>query len=314
MKRASHGELWSLDLLDLRAFCVVVDRGSFTKAARVLGETKGSVSRRLSRLEDTLGCVLVQRSPRLVSPTAEGLSFRSRVGRALELIDDAGAELHDAKGAAQGHLRVTAPTDIALGVMVPHFASFATKYPNVQLDLMMTESILDFETHQIDVALRGTGGHLPDSTLIAHRLQEVEAGFYASPEYLSAHSLITEIANLADHRLLLPSTLQNTGTVAIKHRDTDESHTLPFRSALGASDFSFLHQMALAHVGIAVLGTNLACDEVKVGRLIRVLSDYYVFRGALYLMHRGSRFLAPKVRAFRDHILSAFNVQKKLSQ
>src|SRR4051812_1755005 len=90
------------DLQDLRAFCQVVDLGSITAAAKALGETKGSVSRRLSRLESTLGVVVVQRSPRRVQATEDGMAYRARVGRALELLDDAATQVQQALTAPHG--------------------------------------------------------------------------------------------------------------------------------------------------------------------------------------------------------------------
>src|SRR4051812_32831093 len=120
MKRDTAAAETSIaDLQDLRAFCQVVDLGSITAAAKALGETKGSVSRRLTRLERALGVVVVQRSPRRVQATEDGIAYRARVGRALELLDDAAVQVQQARTAPHGHLRITAATDIGLSVVAP---------------------------------------------------------------------------------------------------------------------------------------------------------------------------------------------------
>jgi len=157
------------DLRDLRAFCLVVDHGSLTAAAKPLGETKGSVSRRLSRLESALGVPLVRRSPRLVQPTEEGVLYQQRVGRALELLEDATDALKEAQGHPRGRLRVTAPPDFAHTVLAPVFARFCEAHRDISLELILTDRQLDFDAHQLDVALRLLDGQM---------------GFVASPAYL----------------------------------------------------------------------------------------------------------------------------------
>ena len=129
--QVSGSEPYNPEILELRAFCKVVDLGSITAAAKALGESKGNVSRRLTRLERGLGVALVRRSPRLVQATEDGLAYRMRVGRILELLDDASAAVQRAHGAPSGHLRVTAPIDLGLSIVAPLVTGFVERFPSL---------------------------------------------------------------------------------------------------------------------------------------------------------------------------------------
>ncbi len=299
------------DLLDLRAFCLVVDLGSITAAARTLGETKGSVSRRITRLEHALGVELLRRSPRLVQATEDGLAYRMRVGRALELLEDANAAVQQARASPSGHLRVTAPFDLGLSLLAPLSAGFAERYPEISLEMLLTEALLDFDAHQIDVALRATAS-LPDSSLIAHRLQHIELGLFAAPAYLRKHGPVRTPEDLAGHRLLLAQTARGHATIALQPRPgaRGERAELRVRAAIAASDYSFCREVALAGAGIALVPAVNVRGDLEAKRLVPVLKDHAIDGGApLYLVHPGTRFLPSKIRAFRDYLLDAFGVQ-----
>ncbi|WP_437317536.1 LysR family transcriptional regulator [Sorangium sp. So ce385] len=297
------------DLLDLRAFCLVVDLGSITAAARTLGETKGSVSRRITRLEHALGVELLRRSPRRVQATEDGLAYRMRVGRALELLEDAHAAVQQARARPSGHLRVTAPFDLGLSLLAPLSAGFAERYPEISVEMLLTEALLDFDAHQIDVALRATAS-LPDSSLIAYRLQHIEMGLFAAPAYLRKHGPVRRPEDLAAHRLLLAQTTRGHATLALQPRDGGDRAELRVRAAIAASDYSFCREAALAGAGIALVPAVNVRSDLDAKRLVPVLKDHAIDGAApLYLVHPGTRFLPSKIRAFRDYLLEAFGVQ-----
>lgn len=293
------------DLRDLRAFCLVVDHGSITAAAKRLGETKGSVSRRLSRLERQLDVVLLRRSPRLVQPTDDGVAYRARLGRALELLDDANAQLLDAHATPHGQLRVTAPTDIAVSVLAPAVASFSERYPDVTVEMVLTEQRLDFDADQIDVAIRATSTTLEDSALVGHRLTAVEGKFFAARAYLKKFGTPTTPDELAQHRVMIPQVVR--GRPLILHKGSEKKPcTARPKTSVVSSDFTFLRELAVRGVGIALLPSIITAADVAEKRLVPVLHEHLAFRGSLHLLHHGTRFLVPKVRAFRDHLLEHF--------
>jgi DNA-binding transcriptional LysR family regulator len=147
---------------DVRAYCAVVEFGTVSAAARLLGETKGSISRRVSRLEKRLGVALLARTPRAVSPTEEGAAFFERARESLRLLDDAMEAAQAARAEPQGHLRVTAPVDFGMDVLPPLLVRFRALHPGITVELLLDDARLDLAANRIDLALRATPGELPD--------------------------------------------------------------------------------------------------------------------------------------------------------
>lgn len=307
--QVAETETYNPDILELRAFCTVVDLGSITAAAKALCETKGNISRRLTRLERGLGVALVRRSPRLVQATEEGLAYRMRVGRVLELLDDANAAAQKERATPSGYLRVTAPIDLGLSIVAPLIAGFLERFPKLSLEMLLTEAFLDFEANQIDVALRASSS-LRDSSLVAHRLKQLKTSIVASPAYLKQHSPVRKPDDLLNHCLLLARTTRGHATLALVSKDGRDHARLRVRGAVSASDFSFCREAALARAGIAVVPTDIVQRDLDKKRLAPVLDDYEIEGSAdLYLVHTGARILPPKIIAFRDYMLDAFGVR-----
>jgi DNA-binding transcriptional LysR family regulator len=127
-------------LEDLRAFCAVAEFGTVSSAARQLGETKGSVSRRLSRLEQRLGVALLARTPRAVSLTEEGAAFYAKSHEALALLDDAAEGARQSRTMPSGHLRVTAPVDFGMDVLPELVVRFRARHPQITVELLLTDA------------------------------------------------------------------------------------------------------------------------------------------------------------------------------
>jgi DNA-binding transcriptional LysR family regulator len=302
-------ETTSTELQDLRAFCRVADLGSVTAASKTLGETKGSVSRRIARLERALGVELLRRSPRLVRVTEDGAAYRLRVGRALELLDEANSEVQHARTVPAGHLRVTAPYDLGVSVFAPLVAGFVERFPAVSVELLLTETIIDFDASNVDIALRASTG-LPDSSLVAHKLDDVSGGLFAAPRYLEAAGTPRRPDDLAQHRLLVSRVTRGSTNLVLRKRDGSAPVRLRVRVAITATDFTFCREAAVAGGGIALLPEVIARRDVEDGRLQPVLREYALLEASLYLVHPGTRFLLPKARAFRDYLLEAFAARK----
>jgi DNA-binding transcriptional LysR family regulator len=306
--RVAKSETCAAELVDLRAFCFVTDLGSVTAAAKAMGETKGSVSRRLTRLERAVGVSLLRRSPRSVQPTDDGLAYRLGVGRALELLDDANAAVQHARVTPRGILRVTAPSDLGVSVVAKLVAGFLERYPEISVEMLLTDAVLDFDAHQVDVALRASAG-LQDSSLIAHKLQDLQGGLYASPGYLKKHRPLRKPEDLAAHRLLLMRSARGQATVALWKQGERERTEIKVRAALSASDFSFVREAVLAGAGIGLLPYVIIDRDRDATKLVRVLDEYRFEGASLYLVHSGTRILPPRVRVFRDYILEAFSAR-----
>lgn len=290
------------DTQDLRAFCRVVDLGSITAAAATLGETKGSVSRRVARLERGLGVPLLVRTGRNVRPTEEGAVFRDRAAHALSVLDDAAASLRRLDTAPVGHLRVTAPPGIGTLVLGPVIAPFMEAYPGITLEILLTDEVLSFRDHGIDVALRAAAS-LPDSSLVAHKLLPIDAMLIAAPAYLERHGAPAEVADLARHRLLSPQPRSPMPPlVLVEEAPPGRRVEVTVRPRVVSPDVLILREAVLAGAGIGFSPLPMARADIDAGRLVRVLPAWRVTtRNALWLLHAGGP-LPPKVRAFRDFV------------
>jgi DNA-binding transcriptional LysR family regulator len=304
--KVSDSETLVGDLLDLRAFCLVADLRSVTSAAKIMGESKATVSRRITRLEQLLDVSLVRRSPRLVEPTEDGLAYRVRVGQVLELLGDANTTVRGARAVPSGQLRVTSPPEFN-GLLAPLVAAFGEQYPGVVVDLLVTGQVVDLETEHVDVALR-VATRLPDSQLVAHRLLDLTAIAVASPSYLERVRAPRRLEDLDDHRIVQIGASRIMRALPLSRVDGAGSPVeLRLVPAILATDMNFVKDAVLAGAGIAFLPTVVVDRELAERRLVHVLKAYRASGAALHLVHQGGRFLPPKVRAFRDFMLASFS-------
>ncbi len=258
--------------------------------------------------------VLLRRSPRLVQATEDGVAYRLRIGRAIELLDDANIAVQRARATPSGHLRVTAPLDLGVSIVAPLMGGFLDLYPDISLEMVLSQTVLDFDSNQIDVALRAIRT-MPDSSLIAYKLRELDTDLYASPSYVRKHGPLKRPDDIAQHRLLVLRSTRGHAVLALRAKSGGEQVRVRVRAAISASDFSFAQEAALAGAGIALLPSVVAKRDLDEGRLIPVLKDYTVGAGAaFYLVHQGTRFLPSKIRVFRDYMLDAFSVRVRRGQ
>lgn len=299
-----------VNLRDLRAFCSVVDQGSITAAAKDLRETKGAVSRRISRLEEKLGIALIQRVGGRAQATSEGVSYRQRAAEALEILDTAQAELRDQETMPQGRLRITAlHTHFNSGHLSDTLGRFMDAYPLVSLDVLITGDLLSFREDQIDFAFRMASGALQDSGHKAIFLAEVGLGFAASPEYLEKHGTPTHPSELLQHRLLAPRAFNNGIVIDMQPcGKPEQAQQFELQGHLLCQDSSFLREAALAGGGIFLMPPAMQESYLKSGQLVRVLADWESARDwNLYLVYPG-RPLSPKAEAFKNFIKKEFEV------
>lgn len=290
------------DVLDLRAFCLVVDLGSITLAAKKLRESKATLSRRISRLEGAIGVSLVKRSSRLVEATEDGAVYRERVGNVLELLGAANDEARHALKTPSGTLRITAGHEFN-SVLAPIVVAFAQRFPDVKIDMLVTQAVLDFDRDGVDVALR-VGRKLSDSSLITHKIMELDPVIVAAPEYVRSKPVVRSPADLTRHRVLSLSPA-NPHRLPIRHRTSGRESDLHLGTELISTDLNFLLELALAGGGIAVLPKVTVHRELADQRLVRLLADYEIPGAALFLLHRAARLVPPKIIAFREHVVQA---------
>lgn len=296
----ARSETFSGQLGDLRAFCAVVDLGTVTRAAEAIRETKGSVSRRISRLEATLGATLLARTSRAVSPTAEGLAFHARAQESLTILDEALETARDARTVPRGHLRVTTSIDFGVEVMPDLVAGFRILYPQITIELIVTDARLDLAANRIDLALR-LGPDVPDSGYRALLLAVPTIGLYAAPDYLVRKPAPIEIAGLIEHDIILPRERPGSAQLSLTDPEGREA-SITMHPAIRATDFATVLRLTTAGAGIGFVPGLVAARSVLSGGLIRVLPHWQTRGGALSAISLAGRELPARVRLFREHV------------
>jgi DNA-binding transcriptional LysR family regulator len=295
------------DTGDLLAFCRVVDLGSMTTAGRALGESKATVSRRVARLEELLGTPLLRRDGRSVSPTEEGRLYREKAGVALEVLGVAAESLRAVHASPSGLLRVTAPLGLPGALLRPILPGFLATYPDIRVELVLTEAVLSFREHQVDVAFR-FAQTLPDSSLIAHPLDTLVAVLVAAPAYVARRGTPAHPNELPAYDVMT-APVEEVRTLRFQPEDGGSPVTVSVPGRVLTHDFLFTHDLALAGAGITVAPLRLVEPDLRAGRLVHVLPNWRLLSSArLYLIHAGG-LLPPKVRAFRDYVRTALAAQ-----
>jgi len=283
-----------LDLNDVLTFARVVRAGSFTAAARELGVQKSSVSRRVSALEEHLGARLLQRTTRALRLTDEGRVFYDHCQRALAELQDAEEALGGMGARPRGLLRITAP--LSFGFLGPIVAAFLQRWPEVEIELVCTDRVVDLVEEGFDVAIRA--GKLPDSSLIARRVGSLPRFLVASPSYLRRRRTPRTPADLAAHDCVSfgarrsPWLLQSEGA----------SIEVAVASRLLVNDYDLLRQTIVAGLGIGLLPEPDCVQPLADGRLKRVLPAWTGVETPIHAVYPSLRHLSSKVKAFIDHL------------
>ncbi|HVJ16244.1 MAG TPA: LysR family transcriptional regulator [Polyangiaceae bacterium] len=282
-----------MDLNETLAFVCVARSGSFTAAARALALPKATISRRVARLEARLEVRLLQRSTRRTSLTEVGRVYYERSLHAISELENAERLLADVTHKPSGLLRVTTSFDFGRDYLSGWLPLFHQRYPDIQLELELTQRRVDLIAENIDVAIRG--GALPDSTLIARRLFVSPLILCAAPAYLRRHGEPKSPAELAEHQCL---------ALARRWALSGPEGVTPVELSgwLTANEFGLLHQAVLAGAGIGLLEATRVTDDLRKKRLRRVLSTHAVEGGGLYAVYPSSHHLSPKVRVFVDFL------------
>lgn len=286
---------------EMEAFVAVVEGGTFSAAARVLGLPVSTVSRQVSRLEERLGVRLLNRTTRRVTPTAPGQSFFERCRRIVADSLDAEEEVRQLHGAPRGLLRISAPPSGLRATLVEELVTaFMVRYPEIEVELLAESRYVDLVAEGFDLALRG--GILRDSTLTARRLLRMRTGLVASPDYLERRGRPRRVADLARHDLLVQRAPGRQARWPLSPRGS-----MPVRGRLMTNDMAVSRAAALAGLGIGYIPLVLVDVELESGALELVLPNA-VGRDTdgLHLVYPQGRLLAAKVRAFVDFAVAFF--------
>jgi DNA-binding transcriptional LysR family regulator len=291
-----HLWLQMLDLNDIVVFARVVEAGSFTGAARLLGMPKTTVSRRIAALEREVGVQLVQRTTRSLSMTDAGRLYYERSSQALRTIEDANLRLAEARAEPSGTIRISAPVGFGGHFLGSAAFDLLTAYPKTKVELRLTDDTLNLVENRIDLAFRT--GILPDSTLIARKLGSTHRVLCASPDYLARRGVPIVSGDLARHRHHCVIAGPSTDNAHWVLDGPDGQETVSVTGRFAANEMQVVIAAAIAGYGIAQVPYQVAGAYVRDGRLRRVLDAYTTPVGGLYAVYPSSRHVSPLVKAF----------------
>ncbi|WP_397534982.1 LysR family transcriptional regulator [Roseateles sp.] len=291
-----------LDLNDVAVFVHVVRYGSFAEAARRLGIPPNTLSRRVQQLEAQLGTRLMQRSTRKLSLTSAGQDFHDRCADAVEGLVDASQAVMSGNEEPSGLVRVAAPADFFDFFPMEWLVAFLTEYPQVRVDLVLSDARADLIADRIDVAIRG--GVLEDSGLVARRALDAGLdGLVASPAYIAAHGAPSNLEELATHDCLVFAHPSGRATWRLSTHDGTEVE-VQVAGRLSGNTVQVLRKAALAGLGIALLPSTMTRRELRAGLLVPVLPQFQRKGHGVHLVYASRRHLPPAVSAFIELVVA----------
>ncbi len=289
----------------MRLFLRAADLGSFSRAAEVERCKVSTVSRTIQALEADLGAALFNRTTRRLQLTEAGRSFRDRSRHLLEDLEEARAAIGTLNATPRGLLKINLPTAFGRRHVMPLLGGFLAAYPEVSVEVTLTDATVDLVAAEADVAVRI--GTLADSTLVARKLAPHRRAVCAAPALARQLGMLKDPAALAGAPCL-SFALQTSdrwyfskGTVAIE---------MPVAGRIMANDSEALRQAALDGLGVALLPTWLVGPDIGSGTLVRLLDDWRADispgpERAIFAVYPPKRVVSPKVRAFIDMLVQA---------
>lgn len=296
-------------LAALRALRRVVELGSFTAAGDALGVSHTIVSRQVRQLESHLGAQLLNRTTRRFALTDAGRDYYEACRHILDALDDADRAVGHHQARPSGTLRINAPMAFGTLELAQWLPRFFARYPELNVDLVCNDRVVDLIEEGFDVALRLTRA-LPDSTLVARRLAHSPVLTVASPDYLRRHGAPQTPDELADHNCLRYTLAERPSDWTFISPD-GASHTVRVQGNLQANTSVALRAAALAGLGIASGASFIVGDDVRRGDLVPVLPDYPMRPRELYALYPHNRHLSPKVRAFIDFATEIYSLNNQ---
>ncbi len=286
----------------MQLFTRVVDAGSFTAAAEGLGISRALASKLIQTLEDSLGVRLLNRTTRRVSLTDAGRNYYQRVSEILAQLAEAEAEAAEMQVEPRGRMRVSAPISFSVLHLAPAFSEFQRRYPRVELELELSDRLVDLVDEGFDLAIRI--GKLADSSLVARRIAPACLVMVASPDYLKRAGTPQEPADLSTHNFMI-YTLATRRDEIVLEREA-ETITTRIHGNLLVNNGDFIAAAAVEGHGISVLPTFIVADHLKRGELIRVLQPWTIPSIAIHAVYAQTRSLPAKTRALIDFLVDRF--------
>lgn len=290
-----------LQIGSLEIFCSTVELGSFTAAAVSAGLTPAAVSRSISRIEERLGVKLFIRTTRQLRATEEGKNYYYFCRKALDQLIDAESQISGKQQEVSGTLRISVPTAYAHYKLLPNLLSFYQLYPKLKLDLHVSNHNVDLIAQDYDFAIRGN--FLPDSGLIARKLEDAALCVVATPEYLKKHPAPQHPSELENHECIqfeIPSTGKS-ARWTFYESGAEISVAVPGR-ILCQDDYLSTLTLVKTGIGLMQVYRFTVEKELQEGSLVEVLQDYNQTSRPFYLLYAQANYQPLKSKAFIQHL------------
>ena len=282
-----------MDWDKLRIFHAVADAGSLTHAGDKLNLSQSAVSRQIRGLEEQLNTNLFHRHARGLILTEQGELLFDATSAMAKRLDAAAARIRDSEEEVFGELRVTTTTGFGTLWLAPRLPKLYEQYPDLKVDLMLEERVLDLPMREADVAIRMKEPSQAD--LVRKRLMTVRMGLYASPEYLEKHGTPERMEDMADHRLICQNT--DSDQVGAGLQLVKELMMYDLRSLLTVNNYFGVLQGVVHHLGLGVLPNYLIQDFPHI---VQVMPDIESAEVPVYLAYPEELRQSKRVAAFKD--------------
>ena len=288
---------------EMKIFIGAVEQGSFSAAGRALDLTPSAVSKQIQRLEDRLGVRLFNRSTRHIHLTEAGELFHERCKRIVDAIEEAEETVASLREQVRGRLKVSATAAFARGEVLPRLNAFLEQYPDLELQIELTDRPVDVVEEGFDAVIR-LQEQVDDPSLIARKLAVNRRIICAAPAYIEAHGMPESPGDLLNHNCLTLYTVSRFNDWEFEGEE--DSRVLHVSGNFQANTADALYAAALGGAGLARLSTWLVAPDIRAGRLVPVLPQYTHEKSAYYVLYPHRRHLSPKVRAFVDFLAEQF--------
>jgi DNA-binding transcriptional LysR family regulator len=289
------------DLNEVAIFARVVREQSFTKAARVLGLPKSTVSERVSRLEERLGVRLLERTTRHVRPTAAGAAYYERAARVVAEIEEANAAVTDIHRSPKGLLRVASPLLFGHAFLGDFVAEFLVMHPEIEVELIVADRRFDVVEEGLDLAIHVVGPI--EASLVARKIGTADRMCVASPDYLAQREAPKSPKDLLRHSCLVSSNDRRANWLFTKD---GRSEAIAVQGRYSVNSVQLSLSAALRGAGIAVLPAFFCAEALRAGLLAPVLEGWSLGRSEIHVVYPGSRHLSARVRLFVDALIERF--------
>ena len=289
----------NMNLNDIKVFIYVVEAGSFAGASKFLAMPSTTVSRKIVQLEESLGVKLLHRSTRKLSLTEEGRHYFQLCQQHLVALEEANDVMMQAQSEPKGKIRISSPFDFAVQYAQPWITEFLKEYPEVSIELDISDSYINMVEERIDVAFRT--GQLQDSSLIARRIGPKYSVCCASPNFLKAKEKIKHPEDLAKINCLhMGKPSSNNQWHFIKQ---DKHYQVNVSGRYSTTSMHLIIESALNDLGVAYVPLDLVKKHLESGQLVQVLADYETPKSNIFVIYQSHKYMTKALRLFIDHIL-----------